>query len=68
MEATEEKIPKEIKVNSQKYIFIKKYSNYYLYKNKKYGYNTCFNKHDLGLIKEIPELIHRKSFHTKFVY
>jgi len=48
------KIPKVISKNNHEYIFEKQVNdNIFLYKEMLYGYKECFNKHDLGLIKEI---------------
>lgn len=48
------KIPKIIKKNKCKYIFIKQINeNVFLYQNQEYGYNECFTKFDLGMVKEI---------------
>ena len=48
------KIPKIISKNNHKYIFVKKINeNMFLYKNIMHGYNECFTKFDLGMVKEI---------------
>lgn len=48
------KIPKVINIKKHKYIFVKKCNeDMFLYKEKKYGYNECFTKYELGLIKEM---------------
>lgn len=44
------KIPKVIIKNKNKYIFVKRYSNYVMYKEKKTGIRECFNLHDIFLI------------------
>lgn len=46
------KIPKILKKNNRKYKLIKIYENYVLYEETKVGYKECFNKHELGLIKD----------------
>jgi hypothetical protein len=48
------KIPKIISKNGHEYILVKKCNDkLYLYKDMLYGYTTCFDLHDLGLVKEI---------------
>lgn len=48
------KIPKIVKKNKHEYIFVKQINNnVFLYKNEEYGYNECFTRFDLGMIKEI---------------
>ncbi|MCX4303793.1 MAG: hypothetical protein OSJ66_07305 [Clostridia bacterium] len=48
------KIPKIISKNNHEYIFVKQVNkNMFLYKDMLYGYNECFTKFDLGMIKEI---------------
>lgn len=48
------KIPKIISKNGHEYILVKKCNDkVYLYKDMIYGYTTCFDKYDLGLVKEI---------------
>lgn len=46
------KIPKTIKKNNRKYIFVKEYENFVLYEEIWTGVKECFHKHELGLIKE----------------
>lgn len=46
------KIPKKFKKNNRKYKLVKIYKNYVLYEEEWTGYKECFNKQDLGLIKE----------------
>lgn len=47
-------IPKIISKNNHEYIFVKKCNDkVYLYKDLLYGYTTCFDKHDLGLVKPV---------------
>mgnify|MGYP005880035259 CR=1 len=51
------KIPKIISKNNHEYILLKQINNnMFLYKDMLYGYNECFTKFDLGLVKEITEL------------
>lgn len=46
------KIPKIIRKNNHKYIFVKQVNkNMFLYKDMLYGYNKCFIRFDLGMIK-----------------
>ena len=47
------KIPKIVKKDRRKYIFEKKYPNFYLYSNTETGVKRCFSKFDLGLTKKI---------------
>ena len=48
------KIPKIISKNGHEYIFIKKCNDkVYLYKDMIYGYTTCFDLYDLGLVKSV---------------
>jgi hypothetical protein len=48
------KIPKIISKNKHKYIFVKQINkNIFLYKDMQYGYNECFTRFDLGMVKEI---------------
>lgn len=48
------KIPKIISKNNHEYIFVKQVNkNMFLYKDMLYGYNECFTKFDLGMVKEI---------------
>ena len=47
------KIPKILKKNNSKYKLVKIYENYVLYEEVEVGYKECFNKQDLGLIKEL---------------
>ena len=49
------KIPKIIHINNRKYIFVKAYSNFILYKDEITKATECFNKSDLSLIKQIVE-------------
>lgn len=47
------KIPKIISKNNHEYIFVKQVNkNVFLYKDLIYGYNECFTKFDLDLVKE----------------
>lgn len=49
-------VPKIISKNNHEYIFVKQVNkNMFLYKDMLYGYNECFTKFDLGLVKEIIE-------------
>ena len=45
-------IPKIFNNNGRRYKLIKEYPNYVLYEEIKIKYKECFNKQDLGLIKE----------------
>lgn len=45
------KIPTKISKNNHKYIYVKEYPNFIMYKNMITGVKECFNKHDLGLIE-----------------
>lgn len=45
-------IPKIINKNNHAYVFVKEYPDHVLYKSI-YGYNECFVRHELGLIKEM---------------
>lgn len=47
------KIPKTIIRNNRKYILVEIYKNFALYQDKVTGYKECFDKFDLGLIKEM---------------
>lgn len=47
------KIPKIISKNNREYILVKEYPNYYLYKDMMTGFNECFHKQELGLVKEM---------------
>lgn len=50
-------IPKIISKNRHEYIFVKKCNNnIFLYKDMLYGYNECFSRYDLGLIKKQPKI------------
>lgn len=50
------KIPKIISKNNHEYIFVKQVNkNMFLYKDMLYGYNECFTKFDLVMVKEIIE-------------
>lgn len=58
------KIPKIISKNGHEYIFVSKCNdNLFLYKDMLYGYNECFSRHELGLIKKQPK-IRQASKHT----
>ena len=57
------KIPKIFKKDRRKYIFEKKYPNFYLYKDTTTEVNRCFTKFDLGLTKKI-EAEKRKYDHV----
>jgi hypothetical protein len=49
-------VPKIISKNNHEYIFVKQVNkNMFLYKDMLYGYNECFTKFDLGMVKEIVE-------------
>ena len=50
------KIPKIIRKNNKEYIFVKQCNdNLFQYKEMIYGYNECFTRHDLGLVKQVME-------------
>ena len=54
------KIPKIISKNGHEYILVSKCNDkVYLYKDMLYGYPTCFDNHDLGLIE--PKIVKPKS-------
>lgn len=46
------KIPKILKRENRKYIFVKCYKNYVLYEETSTGIKECFNRNELGLIQE----------------
>lgn len=46
------KIPKILKKNNKTYKLIKIYETYVLYEEVWFGYKECFNRQDLGLIKD----------------
>lgn len=46
------RIPKIIASNGNQYIFVKEYPNFIMYKDMITGVKECFNKHELGLIKD----------------
>lgn len=46
-------IQKVIHKENHKYIFEKEYPNYIMYKDMITGVKECFNRHELGLIKEM---------------
>ncbi len=51
------KTPKIISKNGHEYIFVKKCNdNVFLYRDMLYGYNECFSRHELGLIKKQPRV------------
>lgn len=59
------RIPKIISKNNHEYIFVKKYNgNVFLYRDMLYGYNECFSRHELGLIKKQPKI---KYTNPKFI-
>lgn len=47
------KIPKTIRKNNHKYIFVKIYKNFIMYEDKITHTKECFNRQELGLIKEM---------------
>ena len=47
------KIPKVISKNNHEYTFVKEYPNYIMYEDMITHKKECFNRQDLGLIKEI---------------
>ena len=54
------KIPKIISKDGHEYILVKKCNDkVYLYKDMIYGYTTCFDLLDLGLIE--PKIVKPKS-------
>ena len=46
------KIPKIVRKNGRKYKYVKSYTNYILYEDTETGIRECFNRQDLGLIKD----------------
>ncbi len=51
------KIPKVISKNGREYMFVKQCNkNLFLYRERIYGYNECFNRYDLGLIERQPKM------------
>ena len=46
------KIPKIVRKNGRKYKYVKSYTNYILYEDIETGIRTCFNRQELGLVKE----------------
>lgn len=53
------KTPKIISKNGHKYIFVKEYPNFVLYKDMTTGVRKTFQRYDLGLVK--PEKIIRPN-------
>ncbi|MBR6688792.1 MAG: hypothetical protein IKL68_02110 [Clostridia bacterium] len=47
------RIPKIIHNRNREYIFVKEYKDYIRYKDMITGSMTCFDKQELGLVKEI---------------
>lgn len=47
------KTPKIISKNGHKYIFVKEYPNFVLYKDMTTGVKETFKRYDLGLIKPV---------------
>lgn len=45
-------IPKRFTKREKTYILIKEYKNFGLYKEEKRGFRECFDKFDLGLLKQ----------------
>lgn len=46
-------IPKIISKNNHEYILEKEYQNFIMYKDMITGVKECFNRQELGLVKEI---------------
>ena len=47
-------VPKRFSKNNHEYIFVKQVNKtMFLYKDMLYGYNECFTKFDLGMVKEV---------------
>ena len=47
-------VPKIFSKNNHEYIFVKQVNKtMFLYKDMLYGYNKCFTKFDLGMVKEV---------------
>lgn len=46
-------IPKIITKNNRKYISIKEYERFVLYREKETGYKECFNKQDIGVLEKM---------------
>lgn len=59
-------IPMILKNKGRKYKFIKEYANYVLYEEIKIKYKECFNKQDLGLIKEKERPYNRNPQKVKY--
>lgn len=61
------KTPKVISKNGHKYIFVKEYPNFVLYKDMITGVKETFQRYDLGLVKPVkiirPNL--RKNMNMK---
>lgn len=63
---TEDKVPKKVNIDNRIYKFIKKCNdNTYLYQDVRYGWNRCFGKHELGLVKETSSAILKPAHHKK---
>ena len=61
---TEDKVPRKINIENRLYEFIRKCNdNTYLYKDVIYGWNRCFGKYDLGLIRETEYAIYKPAHH-----
>ena len=48
-----EKIPKIISKKGHEYIFVKEYPNFIMYEDMVTKAKECFNRQELGLVKEI---------------
>lgn len=46
------KIPKTISKNRKKYMFVKRYPNFIMYRDMLTGIKECFTYHELGLVKK----------------
>lgn len=49
------KIPKIISKNNHEYIFVKEYENFIMYEDMLTHIKECFNRQELGLVKESIE-------------
>ena len=49
------KIPKIISKNNHEYIFVKEYKNFIMYEDMITHTKECFNRQELGLVKEQME-------------
>ena len=60
------RIPKIISKNGHEYIFVSKCNEkLFLYKDMMYGYNECFSRYELGLIKKQPNIKYGKRHNIR---